>query len=164
MEKKVGGSASGDTPAGETAGADLLGHCNNAVLRKAARRLGRLYDDVLEPSGLKTTQYILLTQIYDLGTPTMAGLADSLVMDLSATRHSLGPLIRDRFVRVRVDAKDRRVRRVSLTPTGVAKLQETMALWRQAQERLERALGEERAAKLRAELSFLASDEFKDAF
>jgi DNA-binding MarR family transcriptional regulator len=148
----------------ETAGVDLLAHCNNAVLRKAARRLGTLYDDVLEPSGLKTTQYVLLAQIHDLGTPTMASLANSLVMDLSATRHSLGPLIRDRFVRVRVDAKDRRVRRVSLTPTGVAKLQETMALWRQAQDRLERALGEERAAKLRAELSFLASDEFKDAF
>ena len=159
MEKKVEGCAPG-----EAAGADLLGHCNNAVLRKAARRLGKLYDDVLEPSGLKTTQYILLTQIYDLGTPTMAGLANSLVMDLSATRHSLEPLIRDRFVRVRVDAKDRRVRRVSLTAAGVVKLQEAMALWRQAQDRLERALGEARAVKLRSELSFLASDEFKGAF
>jgi DNA-binding MarR family transcriptional regulator len=39
----------------------------------------------------------------------------------SATRHSLGPLIRDRLVRLRVDPKDRRVKRATLTPTGVAK-------------------------------------------
>jgi DNA-binding MarR family transcriptional regulator len=67
---------------------------------------------------LKATQCILLTQIYDLGSPTMAELANGLLMDLSATRHSLGPLIRDRLVRLRVDPKDRRVKRATLTPTG----------------------------------------------
>jgi DNA-binding MarR family transcriptional regulator len=110
------------------AGADLLSYCNNASLRKAARRLGKLYDGVLEPSGLKATQCILLTQIYDLGSPTMAELANSLLMDLSATRHSLGPLIRDRTVRLRVDPKDHRVKRATLTPTGVAKFKEANQL------------------------------------
>jgi DNA-binding MarR family transcriptional regulator len=144
------------------AGADLLSYCNNAVLRKAARRLGKLYDSVLEPSGLRATQCILLTQIYDLGSPTMADLANSLLMDLSATRHSLGPLIRDRLVRLHVDPKDRRVKRVTLTPAGVAKFKAAMRLWRKAQDRFEQALGSTRAAKLRAELTFLASEEFKE--
>ena len=36
--------------------AAMLSFCNNATLRKAARRLGLLYDAVLEPSGLKATQ------------------------------------------------------------------------------------------------------------
>jgi DNA-binding MarR family transcriptional regulator len=135
------------------AGADLLGHCNNALLRKAARRLGKLYDGVVKPSGLKTTQYILLTQIYDLGGPTMAELANSLLMDLSATRHSLGPLIRDRLVRLRVDPKDRRVKRATLTPTGVAKFKEANQLRGKAQDRFERALSPARAAKLRSELT-----------
>jgi hypothetical protein len=77
----------------ETPGrADPLSYCNNASLRKATRRLGKLYDAVLDPSGLKATQYSLLTQIHALGQPTMAGLASSLLMDLSAMRHSLGPL------------------------------------------------------------------------
>jgi DNA-binding MarR family transcriptional regulator len=146
------------------AGADLLSYCNNASLRKAARRLGKLYDGVLEPSGLKATQYILLTQIYDLGSPTMAELANGLLMDLSATRHSLGPLIRDRLVRLRVDPKDRRVKRATLTPTGVAKFKEANQLWRKAQDRFERALSPARAAKLRSELRFLTSEEFKEAF
>jgi hypothetical protein len=45
----------------------MLSYCNNASLRKAARRLGKLYDAVLEPSGLKATQFSLLTQIYVSG-------------------------------------------------------------------------------------------------
>jgi DNA-binding MarR family transcriptional regulator len=158
MEKNTKNSA----PA-TSARADMLSHCNNAVLRKAARRLGKFYDAALEPSGLKATQYILVAQIHALGIPTMADLANSLLMDLSATRHSLGPLIRDRLVRLQVDSKDRRVKRVSLTPTGTAKFKEAMRLWRKGQDRFERAFGPARAAKLRSELSFLSSEEFKDA-
>jgi DNA-binding MarR family transcriptional regulator len=146
------------------AAAELLSFCNNATLRKAARRMGKLYDAVLEPSGLKATQCSLLTQIYDLGNPTMAELAKSLLMDLSATRHSLGPLIRDGLVLLRVDAKDRRIKRVVLTPAGVAKFEEAIQLWRKAQDRFEQALGSARAAELRSELKFLTSEGFKDAF
>ena len=90
-----------DAGAPALAKAAMLSFCNNATLRKAARRLGLLYDAVLEPSGLKATQCSLLTQIHDLGDPTMAELAKSLLMDLSAMRHSLGPLIRDGLVRLR---------------------------------------------------------------
>jgi DNA-binding MarR family transcriptional regulator len=146
------------------AAADLLGYCNNASLRKAARQLGKLYDAVQEPSGIKATQCSMLTQIYDLRNPTMAELAKSLLMDLSAMRHSLGPLIRDGLVRLRPDAKDGRVKRVVLTRAGVAKFEEAMQLWRKAQDRLEQALGSARAAGLRSELKFLASDGFKDVF
>lgn len=141
-----------------------LSFCNNAALRKAARRLGTLYDAVLEPSGLKATQCILLTQIRALETPTMAELAKSLLMDLSAMRHSLGPLIRDGLVRLRPDTKDRRVKRVVLTRAGVKKFEEAIELWRKAQDRFEQAFGPGRAAKLRSELSFVTSAEFKDAF
>jgi DNA-binding MarR family transcriptional regulator len=138
--------------------------CNNAMLRKAARRLGKLYDDMLAPSGLRGTQYILLAQIGALGSPSMAELAGSLLMDLSATRHSLGPLIRERLVKVKVDANDRRIKRVTLTAAGVAKSTEASALWRQAQDRFEKAFGAARAANLRQELGAVTSDGFEEAF
>lgn len=147
-----------------TAGAEMLSYCNNASLRKAARRLGKLYDAVLDPSGLKATQFSLVTQIYDLGSPTMAELAKSLLMDLSAMRHSLGPLMRNGLVRLRVEPKDRRVKRVVLTPAGVAKFKEAMQLWQKAQGRFENAFGSARAAKLRSELKLLTSEEFVDTF
>jgi DNA-binding MarR family transcriptional regulator len=143
--------------------ADPLGACSNATLRKAARRLGKLYDDALAPSGLRATQYVLLIQIGALGTPTMAELAKSLLMDLSATRHSLGPLIRDRMVKLRVDTNDRRVKRVSLTAAGEARSAEAGQLWRRAQDHFERAFGSARAARLREELSVVASATFEDA-
>jgi DNA-binding MarR family transcriptional regulator len=146
------------------AGSEMLSYCNNASLRKAARRLGKLYDAVMEPSGLKATQFSLLTQIYDLGNPTMAELAKSLVMDLSAMRHSLGPLMRDGLVKLRVEQQDRRVKRVVLTAAGIAKFEEAMQLWQKAQGRFEKAFGSARAAKLRSELKFLASEGFEDAF
>jgi DNA-binding MarR family transcriptional regulator len=119
---------------------------------------------VLEPSGLKATQFSLLTQIYDLGNPTMAELARSLVMDLSAMRHSLGPLMRDGLVKLRIEQKDRRVKRVVLTAAGVVKFEEAMQLWRKAQGRFEKAFGSARAGKLRSELKLLTSDEFEELF
>ena len=154
----------GEAVQAQAPAADPLGFCNNATLRKAARQLGKLYDDVMAPSGLRATQYVLLAQTAALGTPTMAELAKSLLMDLSATRHSLGPLIRDRLVKLRVDANDRRVKRVTLTAAGGAKVAEGGALWRQAQDRFEKAFGAARAASLRQELSALTSDEFGRAF
>jgi DNA-binding MarR family transcriptional regulator len=151
-------------PDAPTAKAALLSFCNNATLRKATRRLGIPYDAVLEPSGLKATQVSLLRQIYDRGDPTMAELAKSLLMDLSAMRHSLGPLIRDGFVRLRSDKKDGRVKRVVLTPAGATKFKEAMQLWQKARGRFEQALGSARAAKLRSKLKFVTSEDFKDAF
>jgi DNA-binding MarR family transcriptional regulator len=143
---------------------DPQSFCNNAMLRKAARRLGKLYDDALAPTGLRGTQFILLTQIGALDSPSMAELANSLLMDLSATRHSLGPLIRERLVRVKVDINDRRIKRVTLTATGVAKYAEAGKLWRQAQDRFETAFGAARAANLRQELGAVTSDAFEAAF
>ena len=142
----------------------MLSFCNNASLRKAARRLGKLYDAVLEPSGLKATQFSLLTQIYDLGKPTMAELAKSLLMDLSAMRHSLGPLIRDGLVRLRVEQKDRRVKRVVLHTRRGGEIRGSDAARKKAQGRFEQAFGSARAAKLRSELRLLTSEGFKDAF
>lgn len=45
-------------------------------------RFGQLYDDVLAPSGLRATQYTLLTQIHKNNGLPMKKLALSMVMDL----------------------------------------------------------------------------------
>src|SRR5688572_2875489 len=72
--------------------------CNNATLRRAARKLGQFYDDIVAPSGLKATQQGLLYQIHATGQPTMGEIAAALIMDLSALGHTLKPLIRDGYV------------------------------------------------------------------
>jgi DNA-binding MarR family transcriptional regulator len=138
--------------------------CNNAVLRQATRRIGQLYDEAVSPSGLKATQSSLLARIHHLDGPTMRELADAIIMDLSALSHTLKPLARDGLIRLAPDANDRRVKRVLLTTAGHRKLEETMRLWRTAQEGFEAAFGRKKAAELRKILSFVASDEFAALF
>ena len=72
--------------------------CNNSALRKATRRVSQLYDAVLAPSGLRSTQMAILTHIDRAGTPAMGELAAALVLDRSALGHNLKPLERDGLV------------------------------------------------------------------
>jgi len=137
-----------------------LNLCNNALLRRATRKLGQFYDDVLAPSGLKATQQGLLYQIHVGNEPAMGAIAAALVMDLSALGHTLKPLIRDGFLETFADPDDRRVKRVRLTPLGLVKLDEAMKLWQVAQQRFEDLVGEEQAAKLREALDGIAALDF----
>ncbi|MDX8520357.1 MarR family winged helix-turn-helix transcriptional regulator [Mesorhizobium dulcispinae] len=130
--------------------------CNNATLRRAARRLGRFYDDALALSGLKGTQFGLLFQIHIGSEPTMGVIAEALIMDLSALGHTLKPLIRDGYVETFADKDDRRIKRMRLTPQGQAKLDEAIKLWSAAQRQFEDMVGTEQAAKLRAALDAVA--------
>ncbi|TGV50952.1 MarR family transcriptional regulator [bacterium M00.F.Ca.ET.141.01.1.1] len=131
--------------------------CNNATLRRTARRLGRFYDDALAPSGLKGTQFGLLFQISVGGEPAMGAIAEALIMDLSALGHTLKPLVRDGYVETFPDEDDRRIKRVRLTPDGQAKLDEAIKLWSVAQRQFEAMMGAEQAAKLRATLDEVAA-------
>lgn len=138
--------------------------CNNAALRQATRRIGQFYDEALAPSGLRATQHGILATLQALGGPTMGRLAEAMVMDLSGLGHTLKPLERDGYVAIVPDAEDRRARRVSLTEAGRRKLVQTTRLWREAQDRFEAAFGAERAAELRAILSLLTAQEFRQAW
>jgi DNA-binding MarR family transcriptional regulator len=140
------------------------GICNGTALRKATRRVSQLYDSVLAPSGLRSTQRSLLVHIARAGAPTMGELAAALVLDRSALAHNLKPLERDGLVAILVDPQDKRSRLVELTALGKAKLDESMALWRNAQHRFETAFGPDEAGALRAALAVIASPEFTQAF
>ena len=134
--------------------------CNNATLRRAARSLGRFYDDALAPSGLKGTQFGLLFQIQISSEPAMGTIAEALIMDLSALGHTLKPLIRDGFVETFADPDDRRIKRVRLTQQGRTKLDEAMKLWQTAQQRFEDVVGKEKAERLRAVLDDISALDF----
>jgi len=135
-------------------------YCNATALRKAARRVSQLYDTVLAPSGLRSTQRSLLIHIARAGTPAMGNLATALVLDRSALAHNLKPLERDGLVKVIVDRNDKRSRLVKLTTRGEEKLRESMGLWKKAQHCFETAFGSEQARVLRTSLALISSAEF----
>lgn len=134
--------------------------CTNGAIRRAARRMGQIYDDAFESCGLRATQYSLLHQIVRCEGPTMRTLANELVMDLSALGHTLKPLVRDGLVVLSVDEQDRRCRRVRLTESGMSKYEEARKIWAQVREVFDDAYGAQEAVKLRAALDFIASEAF----
>jgi DNA-binding MarR family transcriptional regulator len=138
--------------------------CNCTALRKATRRVSQLYDVALEPSGLKTTQRAILSQILRSGTPHIGELAKALVMDRGALTHNLKPLERDGLVKITTDPADRRNRILALTAAGRARLAQSDALWAGAQRGFEAAFGAAKSASLRKALEYVVSDDFAAAF
>ncbi len=138
--------------------------CNYAALRRAMRRLGALYDEALEPCGIRSTQYTLLSLIERSNRPAVSELAEELVMDRSALAHTLQPLQRDGLLDITPDPMDRRVRRVALTEAGLAKLAQARVMWKRGQEQFEAAVGAAPAGSLREMMDWMASTEFVDRF
>jgi DNA-binding MarR family transcriptional regulator len=140
--------------------------CTNTALRRAARRLGNLYDDALAPLGLKATQIGLLSEIERLAAanegkaPSLQDLATKLSIQISAVTHALRPLVRDGLVELQPDKEDRRAKRGVLTPAGSTRLNEALVYWAMANQRVEQVLGRDSAATLRALADHVASDAF----
>lgn len=139
-------------------------HCSNTAVRRASRHLGQLYEDAMGDTGLKGTQFSLISQIAGSNQPTLKNLAEAMVMDLSALGHTLKPLIRDGLVELVPDPQDRRAKRVRLTETGAATQRDLTARWQIAQDRFDKAFGKEKSGELRRVLAFISSGEFAKAF
>ncbi|SFB50633.1 DNA-binding transcriptional regulator, MarR family [Rhizobium sp. NFR07] len=142
----------------------IWAYCNSSAMRRAARQLGQLYDDAMGDTGLKGTQFSLLSQIRFSVEPTLKNLAELMVMDLSALGHTLKPLQRDGWIEIVPDENDRRVKRVRLTDKGFVKQAELTARWQVAQARFDKAFGKEKAAELRRTLALISSPEFARVF
>lgn len=139
-------------------------HCTSSAVRRAARQLGQLYDDAMGETGLRGTQFSLLSQIAHSGEPTQKVLAEAMVMDLSALGHTLKPLIREGLVELVPDLKDRRAKRVRLTAAGAKRQSDMVANWRVAQIRFDAVFGKEKSEELRRTLALIASPDFAKAF
>lgn len=134
--------------------------CHCGALRKAARRMSRIYDEALASAGLGASQHAILAELarWAEQPPTLLELADALVLDRTTIGRNLRPLERDGYVTVLPSDSDRRRKLVALTPVGKAKLAQASVLWQQAQEKFEQAFGSARARGLRAQLLAIAND------
>ncbi|GAP36605.1 MarR family winged helix-turn-helix transcriptional regulator [Piscinibacter sakaiensis] len=123
--------------------------CTHLKLRQLARRVGRHYDHCLGQSGLKTTQYSLLSHVDRLGPVRPGALAAALRMEPSTLTRNLRPLQAAGWVALQ-PGDDARSRHVVLTAAGRAKRAEAQAHWKRAQLALNARLGEDRVAVLHA--------------
>ena len=134
------------------------GRCNAGAIKRAARRISHTYDKALAPTGLKITQYGILTAIKFRGAalPTIHELAEDLVMDRSTLGQNLRPLERDGLITILTDPHDQRSRLIGLTKRGLAKLNQAANYWEAAQDHFEEVVGEQAAADLRTLLTAIA--------
>lgn len=119
--------------------------CTSFNLRKAARAVTQFYDEALKGSGLKSTQFSLLSMAVASGGAPISRLADEMAMDRTTLTRNLKPLEDAGLIRVESGA-DRRVRRVVVTPEGEHVLSRAVPMWRRAQTRMIDRLGDEQWA------------------
>jgi DNA-binding MarR family transcriptional regulator len=98
-------------------------------------------------SGLKTTQYSLLSQVVHRGPIRPGDLAKAMVLDASTLTRNLKPLAAAGLVTVGAGA-DSRSHLVTVTEAGREKRAEAQRRWKAAQESLNELLGVERVLAL----------------
>ncbi len=123
--------------------------CTNLKLRQLMRRVAQLYDAEVGKTGLRGTQYSLLSYAVKLGPVRPVDLARAMKVDASTLTRNLRPLI-DAGLLLLEPGVDGRSRLVSATPAGKEKRQEAQRRWRVAQESLNERLGARRVVALHA--------------
>src|SRR5881275_3648947 len=87
-------------------------------VQRAARALGRRFDEALRPYGLTNGQFSLLMSLNRPEPPAMGPVASLLAMDRTTLTAALKPLQRRGLVQITSDPSDRRSRILKLTKTG----------------------------------------------
>jgi DNA-binding MarR family transcriptional regulator len=125
--------------------------CTNLKLRQLSRLVARHYEVHVGPTGLKNTQYSLLSYVVKLGPLGMGELAAAMKLDASTLSRNLVPLVDKGWVEVGA-GDDQRSRLVGATLAGQALREEAQQAWKRAQLALNQRLGAARVAALHAAL------------
>ena len=123
--------------------------CTNLKLRELSRVVTRHYDAYVAPTGLKNSQYSLLSHVVLLGPLRPGELAARMKLDASTLTRNLQPLVAAGWVE-QGPGDDARSRLVVATEAGRAKRAEAQRAWKQAQLALNARLGPQRVAALHA--------------
>jgi DNA-binding MarR family transcriptional regulator len=109
-------------------------------MRRASRAVCHLYDLVLAPTRLKSSQFIMLHAIAQAGQIAHCDLATLLAASEETLSRRLAAARRVQWVEMWVDKRRRHVYR--LTEAGAGVLAAAMPYWERAQERLRREMGD----------------------
>jgi DNA-binding MarR family transcriptional regulator len=137
--------------------------CNCLAVRQAARRITQFYDQLLAPSGLRTTQFSILAKLRRPEPITINALAADLVMDRTTLGRNIRPLERDGLITIEKGSRDRRSKALRLTAAGEARFRVAAKAWAQAQRQFAAAFGARRTIDLRALLHAVAATELGTA-
>lgn len=116
--------------------------CVCAAARRTARSTTQLYDLVLAPVGLRSTQFVILQAIAEHGEVAQFQLASENAIAVETLSRRLAKLHQAGWIKVRLGGR-KKEHIYSLTPEGMRILAEAKPHWVRAQARLADVLGGE---------------------
>ncbi len=112
------------------------------ALRTATRAVTQFYDLVLSPTGLKTTQFVILQEINAAGEIAQCDFAREFGIAVPTLSRRFGGLRKKELIQIRLGERHgERIYR--LTPKGQEALRAAVPYWERAQRRLKTVLGNE---------------------
>jgi DNA-binding MarR family transcriptional regulator len=115
-------------------------HCLN--LRRAAQSVTALYEASLRDSHLSLAQFTILRYLHRLGPASVSELATAMGLDRTTLVRTLKPLEAGGLA-LDLAPPGSRNRQLGLTAQGRERLEQAMAGWQRAQERMAAALAPE---------------------
>lgn len=125
-------------------------------VRKTARAVTQHFSKFLGETGLKETQFSILSVLAQTGPLPMGKLAEILVMDRTTLTRNLAPLKAKKYLET-APGKDGRTRPVQITDSGSSILAIALPQWRKAQDSLMGLFGTQDWNALRKNLDLLQS-------
>jgi DNA-binding MarR family transcriptional regulator len=114
--------------------------CFCLASRQAARKITRLYDAVMQKSGMRSTQFTILSQLMLRGELPIGKLASLLGMERTTLTRNLTPLEQRKWISIR-SGDDPRARMLGITAQGRAAVRRGFPFWSQAQAEAGKLLG-----------------------
>lgn len=135
---------------------EVRDRCLCLHLQRAARAIGRRFDEALRPLNLTNGQYSLLVSLNRPEPPRIGDVAYLLAMDRTTLTANLKPLERRGLLTVSPDPQDRRSRRLALTDAGRDLLVQAVPIWRSTHDDVDLMLHDKDGSPLRADLLALS--------
>ncbi|MFT8315862.1 MAG: MarR family winged helix-turn-helix transcriptional regulator [Clostridium sp.] len=127
--------------------------CGN--LRKTTRVITQFYDKILQPTGLRSTQFSLLTNILVHENISVSELGVKLLMDQTTVTRNIEILRKKGYITVTKEDDDSRRKSISITNDGEKKLEEAIPLWEVAQSKIEQGIGAENFQEFLKTLNYI---------
>ena len=121
--------------------------CYCLASRQAARKITRLYDSYMQESGIRATQFTILSQLMLRGEMPIGKLAGILGMERTTLTRNLAPLEAQKWISIKA-GDDPRARIIAITAPGRNAVRRSFPYWSKAQAHIGKLLGDDGQAAL----------------
>jgi DNA-binding MarR family transcriptional regulator len=122
--------------------------CFCLASRQAARKITRLYDSHMQGSGIRATQFTILSQLMLRGEMPIGKLAGILGMERTTLTRNLTLLEQQKWISIHA-GDDPRARMIAITGQGRSVVRRSFPFWSKAQAHIGKLLGADGEAALK---------------